>query len=189
MIKKHVISPLDKHRRIRYWCGDESRVGLKTELGRLITLRGVKPLGKMQWKRENFYLYGLVEPLSGEYYIWEFSHLNTICFQIFLEQFATTYPEDIHVIQLDNGAFHLSQTLVIPENIILLFQPPHTPQVNPIERLWEEVKRHLSWECFGTLDELRTAIWQQLNKLNTSIVASITGWGFILDALFASNFS
>ncbi|MEH2464897.1 hypothetical protein [Nostoc sp.] len=61
--------------------------------------------------------------------------------------------------------------------------------MNPIERLWEEIKRHLSWECFGNLDELRTVIWQRLEKLNTSIVASITGWGFILDALFVSGFS
>ncbi|MBE9209842.1 IS630 family transposase [Nostoc sp. LEGE 06077] len=183
------MEPKDKHKRIRYWCGDESRVGLKTEIGRLITLRGVKPIGRMQWKRENFYLYGLVEPLTGEYYIWEFSHLNTACFNIFLEQFAITYSQAIHIIRLDNGAFHLSQSLKIPENIILLFQPPHTPQVNPIERLWEEVKRYLSWECFGTLDELRADIWQRLEKLNTSIVASITGWGFILDALFVSGFS
>ena len=99
------------------------------------------------------------------------------------------YAPDIHIIQLDNGAFHFSQHLQIPENIILLFQPPHTPQVNPIERLWEEVKRHLAWESFGTLDELRQFIWQRLEKLNTSIVASITGWDFILDALFASDFS
>jgi len=61
--------------------------------------------------------------------------------------------------------------------------------VNPIERLWEEVKRYLSWECFGSLDELRTVIWQRLEELNTSIVASITGWDFILDALFVSGFS
>jgi len=71
----------------------------------------------------------------------------------------------------------------------LLFQPPHTPQVNPIERLWEEVKRHLTWESFSSLDELREFIWQRLEKLNTSIVASITGWDFILDALFVSGFS
>lgn len=49
-------------------------MGLKTEAGRLITQKGVKPVGIMQWKRENFYLYGLVEPLTGEYFIWEFSH-------------------------------------------------------------------------------------------------------------------
>lgn len=157
----------------------------------------------MQWKRENFYLYGLVEPLTGEHYIWEFSHLNTVCFNIFLEKFATTYVEDIHILQLDNGAFHLSQNLQVPANVILLFQrkfcgrsippqtlpSPHTPQVNPIERLWQEIKRHLSWECFQTIDELREFIWQRLEKLNTSVVASITGWDFILDALFVSGIS
>lgn len=164
-------------------------MGLKTEAGRLITAKATKPVGIMQWRRENFYLYGLVEPLTGEYFIWEFSHLNAACFNIFLEKFSATYPQDIHIVQLDNGAFHFSQYLQIPENIILLFQPPHTPQVNPIERLWEEVKRHLAWERFGTLDELRQFIWKRLEKLNTSIIASITGWDFILDALFASNFS
>jgi hypothetical protein len=47
----------------------------------------------------------------------------------------------------------------------------------------------LAWESFETLDELRQFIWKRLEKLNTSIVTSITGWDFILDALFASNFS
>lgn len=189
MIKKHLIAPIDQQKRIRYWCGDESRVGFKTEAGRLITLKGIKPIGIMQWKRDNFYLYGLVEPLTGEYFIWEFSHLNTVCFNIFLEKFSTTYAQDIHILQLDNGAFHFSQYLQVPENIILLFQPPHPPQVNPIERLWEEIKRNLSWESFVTLDELREFIRQRLDKLNASIVASITGWGFILDALFVSGLS
>lgn len=56
----------------RFVPGDESRLGLKTEPGRLITLSGIKPLGIRQWKRENFYLYGLVEPLTGEHYLWEY---------------------------------------------------------------------------------------------------------------------
>lgn len=64
-IKKHFIPPNEQYRTIRYWCEDESRLGLRTEVGRLITVKGVKPLGTMQWKRENFYLYGLVEPLTG----------------------------------------------------------------------------------------------------------------------------
>lgn len=139
--------------------------------------------------------------MTGEHYIWEFSHLNTDCFSLFLEKFAATYGEDIHILQLDNGAFHLSHNLQVPKNIILLFQPPHTqatfwgeaspqklaPQVNPIERLWQEIKRHLSWESFYTLDELRDFIGQRLEKLNTSIVASITGWDVILDGLFVSE--
>ncbi|WP_264299924.1 hypothetical protein [Nostoc sp. MG11] len=108
---------------------------MKTEAGRLITFKGVKPIGIMEWKRENFYLYGLVEPLTGEFFIWELSHLNTACFNIFLENFSANYAQDIHIIQLDNGAFHFSQHLQLPENIILLFQPPHTREVCRVDTL------------------------------------------------------
>lgn len=107
---------------------------------------------------------------------------------MFLEKFATSYPEELHII-LDNGAFHLSNYLQVPENIILLFQPPHTPEVNPIERFWKKIKKNLKWECFQTLDELREAVWKQLDQLTVSQVKSITGWDFILEALFVSGFS
>ncbi|MCX7594073.1 MAG: hypothetical protein N2235_09980 [Fischerella sp.] len=61
--------------------------------------------------------------------------MDTVCLQMFLEQFAASYPEELHMIQVDNGAFHFSNYLRVPENIILLFlQPPHTPEVNPTER-------------------------------------------------------
>ncbi|NMG22114.1 IS630 family transposase [Brasilonema bromeliae SPC951] len=183
------MSPSEKNRRIRYWCGDESRFGLQTIPGKLITLKGVKPIGLTQWKRDNFYLYGVVEPMSGENFILEFSHLDTMCFQIFLEKFAVEYPEDLHIIQVDNGAFHFSNYLKVPSNIILLFQPAHSPEVNPIERFWEEIKKHLSWECFQTLNELQEAVWKQLSKFTTSQVKSIAGWDFIINALFVSGFS
>jgi transposase len=53
-------------RTIRFWCQDEARVGLKTVVGRVITLRGVKPIRKVQWPRQAFYIYGLFEPETGE---------------------------------------------------------------------------------------------------------------------------
>lgn len=142
-----------------------------------------------QWKRDNFYIYGVVELLTGEYFALEFSHLDTVCFEIFLEKLAASYPEELDIIQLDNGAFHFSNYLQIPENIILLFQPPHTPEVNPIERLWSHLKKALKWECFQNLDELRDAVWKQLDKFTASQVKSIAGWDFILNALFVSGFS
>ncbi len=108
---------------------------------------------------------------------------------MFLEKFAASYPEELHIIQVDNGAFHFSNYLQIPENIILLFQPPYTPEVNPIERLWKEIKKTLKWECFQTLDELREAVWKQLDKLTVTHIKSIAGWDFILSALFVSGFS
>jgi hypothetical protein len=58
--------------RIRYLCQDETRLGLKTRPGRLITACGVKPVGQTQWQRGCFWLYGVVEPLTGFSFFYEF---------------------------------------------------------------------------------------------------------------------
>ena len=105
----------------------------------------------------------------------------------FLELFSQAYSEDFHIIQVDNGSFHSSLQLHIPDNIILLFQPSHTPQVNPIEPLWEEIKEQLSWELFDNLEALRVAVEEILAKLSQKVIASMTGWDFILDALSVSG--
>jgi len=49
------------------------------------------------------------------------------------------------------------------------------------------MKKYLRWQSFDTLDELRTALAQILDKLTDSVVASVTGWDFILSALFVSR--
>ena len=64
-------------------------------------------------------------------------------------------------------------------NIILLFQPEHTPQVNPIERLWKEIKKDLSWKLFDNLDDLRVIVGDILQGFIQKVIASITGWDFI----------
>ena len=176
-----------RFKRLRYWCQDETRFGLKTIQRRRLTLKGIKPVGKMQWQYKTFYLYGVVEPKTGESFFFEFCHLDTICFEKFLELFSQTYPEDLHIIQVDNGSFHSSLQLHLPDNIILLFQPSHTPQVNPIERLWEEIKEELSWELFDNLEALRVAVEEILANLSQKVIASVTGWDFILDALSVSG--
>lgn len=76
---------------VRYFCEDESRFGLKTLITRVITLFGVKPIAPMQWLRENFWLYGAVEPSSGEHFFYEFSHFDSICFQQFIDLFAAAF--------------------------------------------------------------------------------------------------
>ena len=65
--------------KLRYWCQDESRMGLHTMRGRLLTLKGVKPKGKVQWDFQALWLYGLVEPLTGASFFYEFCHLDTVC--------------------------------------------------------------------------------------------------------------
>jgi hypothetical protein len=89
-----------------------------------ITARGVKPIGQVQWKFQATYIYGVVEPKTGEHFFYEFSHLNSQCFEIFLQLVAEKFSESILIIQLDNGRFHKAKKLKIPNNIILMFQPP-----------------------------------------------------------------
>lgn len=84
MLHWFCLTVLCTNKTIRFWCEDETRIGLKTITGRKITHKGVKPVGVHQWQFKATYLYGIIEPLTGESFFWEFSHLNTDCFQIFL---------------------------------------------------------------------------------------------------------
>ena len=99
----------------------------------------------------------------------------------------TYYPEDLHIIQLDNGGLHQALDLVIPDNILLLFQPPYSPQVNPIERFWKELKKKLKWKVFDELSELRATVFKELNQLTPALISSVSGWKFILEPLFVAN--
>jgi hypothetical protein len=64
-------------KQVSYWCQDETRLGLKTIQGKKLTLKGIKPIGKVQWEFDYYYVYGLVEPRGGRTFFLEFSHLNT----------------------------------------------------------------------------------------------------------------
>ena len=178
-----VIGGREKLVKFHYWCQDETRLGLKTITNRKLTAFGVKPLGIGQWERQNYYLYAVVEPKTGKSFFYEFSHLDTECFEEFLQQFAQAYPQDVHILQLDNGSFHKAQHLKIPENIILFFQPSHCPELNPIERLWEYLKSFLSWQLFSNLDELRSEVRKIIDSLTRQTITSLTRWEYILQAL------
>jgi hypothetical protein len=174
-------------RPIRYFAQDESRFGLKTLIGRLITACGVKPIGQWQWLFQAFWLYGAVEPSTGESFFLQFSHVDTQCYQWFLDEFSKAYPDSLNILQVDNGRFHIGKDLIVPENVILLFQPPYCPELNPIERLWEYLKADLKWASFKTLTELQTKVDQLLAELTPEVIASITGYSFILNSLSALN--
>ena len=168
---------------MRYWSEDESRMGLHTIQRKKLTGRGIKPQGKMQWDFIYLWLYGAVEPLTGESLFYEFTHLDTVCFEKFLELFSRKYPLNLHIIQVGKVWFHSSLNLSIPENVILLFQPAYSPEVNPIERLWGYIKEQLKWLRFEQIEKLRAAVQKELKKLTLEVIASLTIWQVILDAL------
>jgi hypothetical protein len=98
-------------------------------LKKKITACGLKPIGLVQWNFKAYYLYGAVAQQTGESFWLEFSHLDGLCFQIFLEQLAWEYPDNLNVVQLDNGRFHHSSQVKIPDNILLVFQPPGASRI------------------------------------------------------------
>ncbi len=109
----------------------ETRLGLKTIAGRLITAPGVKPIGLSQWQGDNFYLYGVVEPLSGYSFFYEFSHLDGDCFQKFLELLSAELGEDVAVIQFDQGSFHTVKTREKSRKYYTNFSAPSLSRIEP----------------------------------------------------------
>jgi hypothetical protein len=169
---------------IQYLCQDETRVGLKTQSGKVITAKGVKPKVAVQWGRENFWIYGAIAPLSGDHFLHEYPKLNGECFQAFLDWLSEQLGEDWAILQLDQAPAHMSSAIRWPENIIPLVQPPHSPELNPIERFWQLLKQGLKNQVFPSLQALRERIQALFDQLTLEQVSSVSAYDFILEALF-----
>ncbi len=169
---------------LRYFCQDEARFGLKTLTGKVITSRGVKPIAPAQWGRDNCWLYGVVEPLTGDHFYQDFEHLNHEYFQTFIDQFSQSLGADYAILQVDQAGAHMTDKLRWPENIIPLPQPPHSPELNPIERVWQAIKRPLKGRIFTSLDDLKVTLQAVLDDMTTAETMSLSGYDFILEALF-----
>ena len=92
------------------------------------------------------------------------------------------------VMQMDRAPAHRAQGIEWPEDIIPIFQPPHCPELNPIKRLWQFLKRLWKGENFASLDALRARVNQELKQLSVQQVQSLTSCDFILDALLQAAF-
>jgi transposase len=103
--------------------------------------------------------------------------------ELFLDPFGQAYPDSLNILQVDNGAFHRAKYLVALDNIVLLVQPPYCPELNPIEHLWQHLKKDLRWPLFQNLTPLQAKVDGLIADLTTETVASVTGFSFIVDAL------
>lgn len=131
--------------------------------------------------REYRYAYGAVEPLTGENFFLVMPYCNTVCMNIFLAELSKTYADDYIVLVADGAAWHKSKGLCIPDNIEILPLPPYTPEMNPIEQIWKEIrKRGFKNESFRTLDLVIERLCDTISSLTPSCIRSITGRDWIL---------
>ncbi len=89
------------------------------------------------------YLFGAFSPINGTSFLLELPHCNTDCFELFLSEFSLINPQELKVIVIDNGAFHKAKRLKVPKNIILIFLPPFSPELNPAEKYEQNLNEHL----------------------------------------------
>jgi transposase len=124
-----------------------------------------------------------VEPLTGERVVRDYDRVNSENFQQFLNDFSQMYPTDFHVIQVDNARFHRAQDWVMPDNVMLLYQPPYSPQVNPTERLWQWSKGEVANQIFPNLEALKATLKDLFISKPKAFFASLTHRDFITNAL------
>lgn len=125
--------------------------------------------------REYRYAYGAVEPYTGEGFFLVLPQSNSVCMSVFLRELSTAYPEDIILLVCDGAAWHKSNLLEIPENIELFYLPPATPEMNPIEQIWKELrKRGFRNEVFATLNMVIDRLCDTICSLTPEIIKSIT---------------
>lgn len=147
---------------------------------------GIKPVSPFQHRFENFYVYGAVEPSTGERFFLELPYLNSEMFQVFIDEFSKRYGDTINIMVVDNGRYHIARALEIPGNIKFVFLPQYSPELNPIERLWEFIKDKLaSMGVSKNLEELEKRVEDILSGLISSEVQSITGYQYIINTVNA----
>ena len=94
---------------------------------------------------------------------------------IFLDELSMQYPDDIILLCCDGAAWHKSKTLCVPQNIELFFIPPYTPEMNPIEQIWKELrKRDFKNEIFQTLEMVVDRLCDTICDLSFDVIYSIT---------------
>ena len=109
---------------------------------------------------------------------------------VFLDGLSKRYPNDYILLVADNAAWHKSKGLVIPENIEIFPLLPYTPELNPIEMIWDELReKFFRNELFSTLNDVVDRLCEGLLHLqnHNDIVKSITGWDWIVNSFLQEN--
>jgi len=139
----------------------------------------------MQHDFHNFYVYGAVAPTTGQDFFLELPELNSTNFQVFLDAFAATYADTLNLVVLDNSRCHTAKAVRVPDNVQLVFLPPYSPELNPIERLWHDLKDHLAWLHFPDLSIQQDFVGALLRSYTPATIQSLTAYSYFVEAVNA----
>ena len=145
---------------------DEGRFGRSTTPRRCWVPAGVRARAPRQVVREYSYAFTAVAPKEGWMYSLILPRANSAMMSLLLAEVGREYAEYFIVMQVDRAGWHGSKALVVPENIRLLAQPAHSPEVQPTEHIWDEVReKYFHNRVFTDMDAVEQRLVEGLNAL------------------------
>jgi hypothetical protein len=126
-----------------------------------------------------------VEPTTGDRFFLELPYLNAAMFQLFVKAFAQAFPCSLNLLLRDNSGAPISQRLTLPENVRLGFLPPYGPELNPIARVWRDLKDELAWQQCADLNAQQVYLGHLLQTYEAGTLQALTGYPYLVEAIHA----
>ena len=152
---------------IEIWFQDEARIGQKNGLVRQWAKRGSRPRQPADQRYENAYLFGAIRPARGKGAALALPFADTAAMQLHLDEISRHVAKRAHaVLLLDRAGWHTTGKLNIPKNITPIFLPSRSPELNPVENIWQYPRANwLSNRVFETYDAIIDAACDAWRKL------------------------
>ena len=171
---------LPKARPVKIWVADEARFGLHTQSRRGWALRGQRVVIPQQQRYEWEYVYGALEVLQGGAQFRFMPSVNLAFSRDFLQQIAASDSAAEHVVIQDQAGYHPPPgDAGLPARVHLLPLPPYSPELNPIEGLWDQVQDVPCNRRHETLDDLEQTLTTALRpfwETPTRVLSLIHHW-------------
>ena len=160
---------LPKDKEMSLWVYDEMRYGLHPLLRKMWSLIGTRVVAPVNRRFKWGYLFGAVEVEgSGSEFLYT-DGLSKDFDAAFIEQVAASSPDKIHVIIGDGAGFHHKEGQenegVLPDNVRVITLPPYSPELNPIEKLWDVVKDSICSINWESMEHLESHLTKSLSSL------------------------
>lgn len=162
---------------------DEMRYGTRTALKRRWTRQGKRPKCEMKIGYESAWLYVAICPENGDMLASFISHLDKECFELFAKQFEEHLQEkkiEKEVLMIAGGSTAHQQSC-LREQVKLLKLPTACPELNPVERFFEELRKSLSNRMFESIEEVEKCLefWVEDWKNKTDKIINLTNFKWI----------
>jgi transposase len=172
-----------KKRPLRIWIADEARLGLQPCLKRAWVTRGIKAHKSGQIRYQWRYLWAALE-VDGEDSVYLYTDgADTDFSRCFLQQISAQDPQSEHVVIWDGAGFHpRGGDEGIPENVTVVRQPPYSPELNCVEKLWDQLRDGLCNRQWTDLAHLlaQATRWLRAFWENPARVRSLVGDDWLL---------